>query len=110
MDTKIELVIRSGATYPPVTCTVKDQNGDAYNLSDVDTVTFTMYDGDGNKVDGESATITDASAGKVKYEWSANDTDTSGMYSGYFTITFNDGSVMIAPSGNVFKIYVERVE
>lgn len=106
----IELSIREGATYPPVTATVKDQYGDTYILTDVDTATFTMYNGEGTKIDSANASIVDANAGTVKYEWSTGDTDTSGTYSAYFEITFNDGSVMIAPSTNVLKIEVGRVE
>ena len=54
-----------------------------------------------NKVDRQSATISQASPGIVQYAFQAADTDTPGYYWGEFEVTYGDGRIETFPSGNL---------
>ena len=41
--------------------------------------------------EGVASTVGAESAGVVKYDWVAGDTDTAGQYVGHFVVTFADG-------------------
>lgn len=100
------LTLKEGDTEPVLTATL-ERDGSAYNLNDVSNpaVTFRMGATDEPpEVDGE-ATITDASAGKVKYEWSSGDTDTPGTYKSEFVV-IGDGIETTFPSDGYFYITI----
>lgn len=71
------------------------------------TVKFIMRSSSGGaaKVDA-SATVVTASTGRVKYTWSAGDTDTVGEYEGEFEVTFSGGAVQTYPNKGYLKIEV----
>lgn len=76
-----------GALLPLLTATLSDENG-AINLTGA-TVKFQMrLPGSSTlKVDA-NATVVSAALGQVSYTWVAADTDTIGIYVGWFLITF----------------------
>lgn len=66
---------------------IVDLNEDVIDLTGL-TVTFRMVDNDTGTVivDDETATIQDATTGKVYYQPAAADVATAGMYACYFTV------------------------
>jgi hypothetical protein len=76
-----------GALLPLLTATLSDDNG-AINLTGA-TVKFQMrLPGSSTlKVDAAAA-VTNAAAGQVTYTWVTADTDTIGLYVGWFLVTF----------------------
>ena len=61
------------------------------------TVTFSMENADTGalKVDAAAAVLSDATAGKVKYQWAAADVDTPADYFGQFKITVSSKDYLI---------------
>ena len=102
----VEMSMRQGTTLPVIQATVKDGNGDVIDLSTVAAVVFRMYNSDSVKIDNVAATVVDATAGTIKYEWVAGDTDTVASYNAHFKLTFASGGIMIAPSRNTLNIEV----
>lgn len=91
--------IGQGDTAPALTAQLT-QNGTPVNLTGA-TVEFRMAP-HGTKtttVDG-TATLTDATNGKVSYPWKASDTATPGDYDFMFVVTFSDGSKESFPNGS----------
>jgi hypothetical protein len=54
----------------------------------------------------KTAAISDAAAGKVKYEWAANDTDTPGVYAAIWRVTFADGRKASYPNTGSLRLAV----
>lgn len=80
--------------------TVQDGSEAAYLLDDVSTVLFSMKsrDSDGTTmVDSQTAVVSDATAGRVRYDWQTGDTERVGLYDAEFRITKNDGSIISPP-------------
>lgn len=73
--------IRQGHTLPKITATLLDTSGNALSIPLGASVTFRMRAAGGGdlKVD-ELATIVDANAGKVSYQFTSADSDTVGNY------------------------------
>jgi hypothetical protein len=101
-----EISMRQGTTLPILQATVKDDNGDVIDLSTVTAVVFRMYNTDGVKIDNVDASVVSAVDGTIKYEWTAEDTDTVASYNAHFKLTFASGGIMIAPSRNTLNIEV----
>lgn len=70
-----------------------DANGDAVNLTGALAVRFHMKPVDSAtlKIDGGSATVTDATNGLAEYRWTVGDTDTAGLFHGEFEIEWTSG-------------------
>lgn len=51
------------------------------------------------KINRGSASITDAPAGEVTYQWGTADTDTAGSYLAEIEVAWNDGKPETFPSG-----------
>lgn len=50
-------------------------------------------------INGENVTIVDATQGKIRYQWTSGDTDTSGFWKGEFVVTFSDGDITFPNTG-----------
>lgn len=99
--------IKRGDTRPALEVICGDEDGNPRDLSNA-TAQFHMEDQDGNVTIDAAATITNASEGKVAYEWASGDTDTIGLYGGEFEITYSDGKSETFP--NYGSIDIEIVE
>jgi hypothetical protein len=97
------ILIWKDNTSPSVTDTITI-GGVAQDLSQA-TVSFKMRDEgatDGTlKVDAAASFITDGSDGRVRYDWQAGDTDTPGVYVGWWSVTFPGGAVQDTPEFEV---------
>jgi len=58
------------------------------------------------KINGSSATVTDAANGRVKYSWAAADTDTAGSYLFEFKIDWGSSIYQTVPAQTVLQIEV----
>lgn len=103
--------IKQGDTSPAIKVQLSDENGTAIDITGYQEVSFHMADPDGStvKVDDDTSggvSVTDASAGKVKYEWSAGDTDTAGVYQAEWEVTYGDGTIETFPNSGYTRILV----
>lgn len=90
----------------PITVTIKNSDGTAKDLSGYDSAKFYMKRDDGKvKVDGATATISDAANGEVTYTFTSSDVDTAGNYLGYFGFYVGATKTLAAPPDN-FEIEI----
>lgn len=103
-----EFTIKQNDRLPVLEAFLQNPDGTAVNLAGTGTVCkFGMrLPGLVSKVDA-AAVITDGLNGKVQYQWTAGDTDTSGEFIGEFQVTFTDGRKQTFPNKGYIKIIVE---
>lgn len=96
------IILRQGDTLPKVTVTVRDSTGALVDLSQAGTtVAFKLISATGAViVNYAAATISNASAAQVTYQFLTSDTVnvTPGMYQGVFRITYPDASSQTVPT------------
>lgn len=80
-----------------------------FDLTSVTGATFTMVDKEGcHKVIAQPAQIISASGGTIQYNWTADDTNEPGMFSGEFQLTFADGNKLSVPQTSPIQIEIPR--
>jgi hypothetical protein len=86
MATEADFYIRQGDTSPAIEAQLQDDTGQPVDLTG-SSVSFRMAppDGDQTVVDS-SASIDDASNGRVSYAWSQSDTESAGHYNAEFVV------------------------
>jgi len=103
--------IRAGDRLPAISATVTDgrptltsPQGSPVDLSGA-SVRFVMVALDsGTLAVDAKATVVDAAAGTVRYDWAEGDTDAAGAYLGEWQITFADGRRLTVPNGDAIDI------
>lgn len=97
-----DVTLVQGDTGPPLSGALKQPNQQAYDLTDALAVRFQMRQENDRRytVDAE-ATIVDADAGTVLYEWGANDLAVAGEYVCQFEIEFADMTVTTDPLNTI---------
>ena len=101
----MKFYIKQNDTSPSMLATLQDANGVAVDLSDA-TVNFYMGNINGNVVDS-IATIVDAEAGQVRYDWVALDTSDSGMYQAEFEVVFIGGTKETFPNNDYISVVIK---
>lgn len=100
-----EFYIKRGDTRPSIGGYCRDSLGNPVSLSGA-SVKFNMYiKGSAPKVNA-SATIADQNSGRVRYDWSAEDTDTAGTYYAEFQVTFSSGKIETYPNDSFIIIHI----
>ncbi|RCU47919.1 DUF2479 domain-containing protein [Haloplanus salinus] len=90
--------ITQNDTYPAISGTCKDDGGNPVDITGA-TVRFHLKaPGSETPKVNESASILDAAAGRVAYQWIAGDTDTPGTFFAEFEVTHSDGNPETFPS------------
>jgi hypothetical protein len=89
--------IKRGDRLPAFTRTLEDANGNPVDLTG-GTVQFRMLPVQGGSLITGAATVTAATAGLVRYNWAAGDTDLVGMFLAEWEATFS-GQVETFPNG-----------
>lgn len=103
-----DFFIKQNDTSPALAVTLQDDDGNAIDLTGA-SVDFHMSPLDDSTLMVDSAaTIADASAGEVKYEWSSGDTDTVQRYEAEFEVTYADGTIETFPNSENIIIRVEE--
>ena len=99
--------IKQNDTRPAIAANLTDANAAAVNLTGA-TVKFSMrVEPAGTvKVSAAAATIDDAEAGQVSYNWTASDTNTADDYEAEFQVTFAGGAVQTFPGRNWIAVHV----
>lgn len=93
-----DFLIPKGDTLPLLTATLSDANG-PINLTVATGVKFQMrLPGASTLKVNANATVVNPTAGQVSYTWAGADTDTTGLYVGWFLITFPGPKTMEAPN------------
>lgn len=97
--------IKQNDTSPSMSATLTDASNNAINLTGA-SVQLHMEDLGGTiKVDS-ACTITDATSGVVRYDWTASDTDTVGTYRVEFEVTYADSSIETFPNKGYESVIV----
>jgi len=99
--------IAKGSVLPSLSVTLSDAVG-AINVAG-SSVKFQMRAPGSNvlKVDA-NATVDNPTAGTVHYDWQATDTDTPGLYVGWFHVVYTTGSKPIDIPNPAMTIEVTR--
>lgn len=89
MANEVDFYITEGDTTDPLEVTLKSDDGTAIDLTGA-TVRFEMVPVGGDSLTfSATATIDDATAGEVTYEWADGDTDDAGYYNGRFVVDYS---------------------
>lgn len=99
------IYIKRDDTQPDIEATLQYDDGSAIDLSGA-TVKFIMASQSGTVKVNTTATVVDAVAGKVKYQWQTGDTDTAGTYYAEFEVTFPGGKKLTVPNQNHLVVVV----
>lgn len=102
---KVDFYIKRHDTQPPLVKNLLAADGQPVNLATA-TVVFIMSAGPTLKVNRRPATVTNAAAGQVAYQWVGADTDTSGTYDGEFEVTYAVGGIQTFPNPRKMVILV----
>jgi hypothetical protein len=101
-----DFYIKKGDRLPALERTLLYSDGTAINLTGA-TVKFVFKKpGSASAVIG-NATVEDAATGAVKYEWGASDTETKGIMTGEWEVTFPGGK-MTVPNNRHMTIVVHE--
>lgn len=90
---------------PPVRGTCLDGNGRAQPLTG-GVARFHMFSSGGELLIDGAATITDALAGKVQYDWVAGDTDVAGIFLCHFKIIFAGVKPLTVPNDGYGRVVI----
>lgn len=97
--------IKQGDTSPQLEVVLKDGEGNVVDLTN-HTLFFGMAETNGRLKVNSVATLISASAGNIRYEWAAGDTDTPGTYLAEFKIINPSGDVLSYPNSTEKQIEV----
>jgi len=98
--------IKRNDTRPSFTATLIDSAGNAVNLIGA-TGLFLMRDPRTRKIKVSGAIIIiDATAGTIRYDWVAGDTDRAAVYQVEIQITFSDSTVETFPNGSHHRLEI----
>lgn len=102
-----DFYIKAHDTAPTLDATLKDAAGNPENLENASVRFHMRKQGESGspKVDA-AATVLDASAGTVRYSWTAADTNVPGIYLGEFEVAYQDGSVQTYPNKDLMRVHV----
>lgn len=98
--------IKQNDTSPSLSVQLLDGANQIIDLSGASAKFFMKIAGSTTIAVNAAAVITNASQGKVEYEWSAGDTATAANYQGEFQITFINGTVETFPNNKYITIRV----
>jgi len=98
--------IKRNDTAPAFTATLLDSSGTPVNLSGA-AARFLMRNPRTRQIKVDAAaTIVDAAAGKVRYDWAVGDTNRAAVYQVEIQITFSDSTVETFPNGSFHRLEV----
>jgi hypothetical protein len=102
--------IKRNDTKPFLAVQFTDSTGSAIDLTDTTGISFNLATNDNQftSVLSGAAVITGSTTGNVQYEWSASDTNRSGLYLGEFEATFNDATILTLPSDNSLVVKINE--
>jgi hypothetical protein len=104
--------IKQGDTAPALRVTLQRSNGNPVDLSTVDSVEFSLEDGDNEQIIQDdlsgAVSIINASEGLLQYSWEPGDTDTIGQKRAEFTLEFQSGEIETFPNSGFIIISIQE--
>ena len=99
--------IKQNYTRPELDVFLRDDKDRSINITG-STVKFNLRNSSDNvvKIDNGSVTTVSSTAGRVKYSFTAANTDTSGNFDGEFEVTFVGGQVETFPNDGYIKVII----
>ena len=99
--------IKQNATASFITRDLKDAFGAPVNVTGA-TVKFSMRVKPAGtvKVDDQDAVVVTAGTGRVRYEWTAANTNTADEYEGEFQVTYANGKIQTFPNDGHIPIVI----
>ena len=98
--------IKKNDTSPQIAAILQDGDGTAIDLTGA-TVRFHMKKiGASTASTDAAATVVNADAGSVKYEWVAADTANAGTFQAEFEVTYTNGGVETFPNDQSIAIVI----
>lgn len=104
----VDFEIKQNDTFPALEGILRDGFGKPINITGATVVLNTrLQPGGAVKVNGGAmGAVGVAVRGRVKYNWTAADTDTPGIYEAEIQITFSNGKIRTIPGKGYFIIDV----
>lgn len=101
-------IIKQGDTSPSIAYTLYRPDGETVEPLAGCTVKFVMATEEtlGSPKTKADAVVVDATAGEVRYDWVASDTDTHGEFVGEWEVTRADGSIETFPNRGFVPIAI----
>lgn len=59
------------------------------------------------KINAAAGSVVDGGAGRVKYDFTAANTDTANTYEAEFQVTFSDGTIQTFPNDGYFDVIIK---
>jgi hypothetical protein len=104
--------IKQGDTAPALRVTLQRSNGNPVDLSTVDSVEFSLEDGDNEQIIQDdlsgAVSIINASEGLLQYSWEPGDTDIIGQKRAEFTLEFQSGEIETFPNSGFIIISIQE--
>jgi len=99
--------LKRGDTAPPVEATLRyAASGAPVDLTGASVLFVMRQPGADTPKVQRAATIVDAVAGAVRFDWQAADTDTAGAYVAELQVTLPGGAVMTVPNGGYLTVKI----
>lgn len=93
---------------PNLEATLQDASGSAIDLTTAVSVDFKMRRSAADAWVTISATVTNATKGKVEVPWGASDTDEAGTFHALFKVTFPGPLIMSVPNKGCKTVVIEE--
>lgn len=97
--------IKKNDTVPVLEAILKDSDGVVVDVTGA-SIRFHMATIGGTLKVDDTGSVVDGSAGHVRYEWIAADTDTAGTYLAEWEVTYPNSTIETFPSDGYFEIEI----
>ena len=100
--------IKRNDTAPSIAGICERPAGTPVNVTGA-TVRFKMRDAKNKQsVVNAVATVVDGTAGSVRYDWQAEDTDTAGFFEAEWEVTYSDSTIETFPNDDFITVRIEE--
>jgi len=100
-------VMKKGDFKPVMSATLTDNDGSAINLTSATGVKFLMkLPGSSSAKIDSAGVVSDASNGKVTYQWAGTNTDTSGVYDAEFEVDWGSSQYQTFPANGYIEVEI----
>jgi hypothetical protein len=102
----VDFLIKQGDRREPIERVLRGSDGNPVDLTGA-SVRFIMTTAEGVvKVDAGATIVGTPTAGRARYSWGVNDTDTIGSFRAEYEVTFGDGTKQTFPNKDYIVVIV----